>query len=277
MNVFEQKLMESSEAKLTGYLHETSAEMPQRTLRPAMLVLPGGGYEFCSDREAEPIALAWFCRGYNAFVLRYSVLDPVQKTPLYLQPLREAACAVATLREKAQDWNLDAHRIAVIGFSAGGHLAASLGVHWGSARLNSPLDFQGENRPDAMILGYPVISTRQEAGEGWQYSSQRLTALQPDWLDYFALEEQVKTDTTPAFLWSTTTDTCVNCDHSLRFVRALNAAGVPNELHIFGAGNHGYSLANEETGNPAVPADGHVAQWMPLAAQWLNSRFDWKE
>lgn len=316
MQHFDLPVRENSPAVLTAYLHALSPEMPHRARRPAMLVLPGGGYVFCSDREAEPIALEWFCRGYNAFILHYTVITEDCPAPLYQRPLQDAAAAVALLRQHADDWQLDADKIAVIGFSAGGHLAAALGVHWRNfvspRDFVSPKDFVSQRdfvspqdavspqdpallkdpaapqgvvpdalayspRPNALVLGYPVISTRAESGPGSIYAAEKLAAGQPDWQRYFACEKNVGPDTPPAFLFATFPDATVSIQHSLCFVQALHAAGVPCEFHLYDRGDHGYALANEETAAPTLPADSHIASWRALAARWLNDLFDWRE
>lgn len=271
MQHFQLPVREGSPAVLTAYLHDPSPEMPHRALRPAMLVLPGGGYMICSDREAEPIALEWFGRGYNAFVLRYTLIDEAQPAPLYRQPLLDAAAAMALLRQNAQAWQLQAQHIAVTGFSAGGHLAACLGVHW-----NDP-DLPVDARPNALVLGYPVISTRAATGAGSLYAAQKLANGEPDWEHYFACEENVTADTPPTFLFTTFTDGVVDMRHSLAFAQALKTAGVPCELHLFDHGDHGYSLAGQETAAPTLPADPYLAVWRTLAAQWLNRLFAWSE
>lgn len=264
-------------ARLTGCLHRPSAEMPGRAVRPAMLVLPGGAYRFCSDREAEPVALAWFARGYQAFVLRYSTAAEGEP-PLLLRPLGEAAAAVALLRSRAGEWGIDPQKIAVSGFSAGGHLAASLGVHWQDERLRAPGTPAETVRPDALVLGYSVISAQKGLGDGADVSIEVLTGGDAAWMDYFCLEKQADAQTPPTFLWTTYTDTCVFCEHTLRFAGALYRAGVPEELHLFGGfGMHGYALANAETGSELVPADAHLSHWLPLAAEWLDGRFGWRE
>ena len=273
MKVLECPVKENSPAVLTAYLHDVSPEMPQRTVRPAMLVLPGGGYHFCSDREAEPLALEWFQRGYQAFVLRYTVIDDAHPAPLYQLPLQDAAAAMALLRRNAAVWQLDAQKIAVIGFSAGGHLAATLGTQWHDAALSD------ENiRPDALVLCYPVISTREEAGFGALYAAEKLTSGEPEWLTYFAAEENVREDTPPALVWTTFGDHCVNIAHSLRFVQAMHQAGVACEFHLYDHGEHGYSLATAETAAmPTLPPDAHIASWSALAEQWLGRLFGWQK
>lgn len=270
MQTFSLSVREDSPAVLTAYLHDLSPEMPARSPRPAMLVLPGGGYAFCSDREAEPVALDWFAQGYNVFVLRYTVISEAHPAPLYLQPLQDAAAALSLLRCRAAAWKLQPDHIAVIGFSAGGHLAASLAVHAGDPRLAPHC------RPDAVVLGYPVISCRENCGIGNVYADEPLTAGEADWLHFFACEENVTADTPPAFVWATCTDNAVDPLHSLRFVQALHAAAVPCELHLFDHGLHGYSLASAETGNPDLPADAGLGCWCTLAHRWLGDLFGWR-
>ncbi len=134
-------LPNGSDITLTTYILDTSEEMPNMKIRPAVLVCPGGGYSACSDREAEPVAMAFLAQGYNAFVLRYSVGKGKAAFP---RPLEDAEAALELIRMNAGKWSVDKNKIAVIGFSAGGHLAAALAA-------------MGRVRPNAVILGYPCI------------------------------------------------------------------------------------------------------------------------
>lgn len=127
---------------LTSYVHDKSAALVNVNRRPAVLVLPGGGYEHCSDREAEPVALALAGAGYQTFVLRYSVAE----ASVWPTPLRDAEAAVQAIIDNADRWGVAVDRIAVVGFSAGGHLAASLGL-------------LGRVRPARMLLVYPVTTS----------------------------------------------------------------------------------------------------------------------
>lgn len=272
MQHFQLSVRDSSPAVLSAYLHDVSPEMPERIRRPAMLVLPGGGYHFCSDREAEPFALEWLRRGYNTFVLRYTVISENDPAPLYLKPLADAAAAVSLIRHNATEWGIDPQRIAAMGFSAGGHLCGSLAVHWDDARLAAP-----NARPDAVILSYPVVSPREASGFGSVYVAEKLTSNEPEWLDYFAIEEQIRADMPPAFIWTTFEDGTVCPRHSLRLALAMQQKGLPCELHMYDHGVHGYGLGNAETGNQHAPADAQLASWTPLAAGWLNRLFDWEE
>ena len=140
MKMIRESILNGS-AALVGYLHEPSPEIPNRTRRPAVLICPGGAYEFRSDREADPPAFSFLNRGYQAFVLEYTT---GRGKACGMTPLRELSAAVALMREKADEWHLIPDQIAVMGFSAGGHLAASLGVLWDHPSLGCP---NGENRP----------------------------------------------------------------------------------------------------------------------------------
>ena len=259
----------SSKAKLVGYLHDKNEqEMPNRIKRPCVVVCPGGGYEFCSAREADPVAFSFFSRGYNVFILYYSV----GKEAAGLQPLSDLSLSVLTIRENSEEWGIFPDKLAVCGFSAGGHLAASLGTLWNSSLLAK--DAGGgagdANRPDAMILGYPVISAGQFAHEG---SLRWVSGGNEEFRKLFSLEEQVTPRTPPAFLWHTSDDGCVPAENTLLFASALQKNHIPFECHIYPHGNHGMSMCSEETGC----RDPHLATWFPLCAQWLGQLFGFTE
>ena len=142
-----------SGAKLTGYLRDETNEMPAFNIRPAMLILPGGGYAFCSAREADPIAMQFLQAGYQTFVLEYTCAHTPEQAPLRWQPLIDAAGAILHLRRNAAKLRLDPFKIAVCGFSAGGHLAASTAILWDAAPVQKALGITAEEaRPDAVVL-----------------------------------------------------------------------------------------------------------------------------
>ncbi len=233
----------AGEVSLTAYVLEPSAEMPNMTRRPAVLVIPGGAYHFCSDREAEPIAMLFLQQGYSAFILRYSV----KAAAAWPNPLRDAENAVRLIRACAAEWDVDPTRIAAIGFSAGGHLAAALAT-------------VGAERPNALILGYPCILDEMDCIAEFSAPS---------------LDDKVDAQTPPTFIFAAADDTCVPIRHSLRFASALDAAGVPFQLHIFDRGGHGFSLAT----HVVVPAQQdrdrmrEDRRWMPMCTDWLNRLF----
>lgn len=266
MEIIHFKPFGHTDGEVTGYLHGPIHEMEgHRTVFPAVLICPGGGYEFCSMREDEPVAMAFFARGYQVFVLHYSVGREKAKDFL---PLAEASQTMAMLRQNHARWGVDPGRIAVCGFSAGGHLAGSLGTMWNDPGLLGRYDFGGQNRPDAMILCYPVILTGEfaHAGSAENVSGARLGDPA---CEYFSLEKHVGPHTCPAFLWHTVTDDVVPVENSLAMMAALRRARVPFEAHLFPEGPHGLSVCTEETGS----RDDYNARWMGLCLEWLDRLF----
>lgn len=233
--------------------------------RPAVLIFPGGGYRFTSPREAEPIALKFNSAGYHAFVLHYSVAP--RKHP---QMLLDASRAMNIIRENADSWKIDDEKIAVCGFSAGGHLAASLGVHWNKSFLKGFAGLEeGKNKPNALILCYPVICSGEFANV-----SSIIHLLgensETEMLELMALEKQINSDTPECFIWHTFEDTAVPVENSFLFAQGLRRSNIPFELHIYPKGPHGLSLATEETDTNNMGTFPHVASWMKLCLDWLK-------
>ncbi len=266
-------------AKLVTYIQDESVEMDIPD-RPLVLVCPGGGYCFTSDREAEPLAIQFLAMGYHAAVLRYSVAPAVFPTALC-----ELAWSVRLIREHAGEWHVNPKGIIVLGCSAGGHLAASLGVFWNRDFLAKALDEEGADhrqwKPDGMTLCYPVITSGEFAhrgsfdalmGDREAEISAMLGAPAPEAL---SLENQVSSDTPPAFLWHTYTDDAVPVENSLMFVSAMRKANVPLELHIYPAGGHGLSLANRLTQGPGgCSIQKECASWISLAHTWIEGQYE---
>ncbi|NLK68370.1 MAG: alpha/beta hydrolase [Clostridiaceae bacterium] len=232
--------------------------------RGAVLICPGGGYTHKSEREAEPIAMQFTARGYHAFVLYYSVAP--NKHP---QPLLDVSRAMCIIRENAEQWNIDKDKVAICGFSAGAHLAASLGVHYNKPYLKTEGIVLGENRPDTMILSYPVITMKEFRHNG---SRENLIGKSPSdiLINEMSLETQVSENTPPTFLWHTVEDMSVPVENSLMFACSLQKNKVPFELHIYPKGPHGLSLANEETNTDSMNIYPHVSGWIDLCMEWLD-------
>ena len=252
-----------------GYLY---AYVPHKTweikpkIRPAIIVCPGGGYEFWSEREGEPVALRFLSAGYAAFVLDYDLNTP------HPEPLLQACMAIKYLRENAETLGIDKNLIASVGFSAGGHLVGSFATLYGEEEITSRLGAKKETlRPDAVILSYPVITT--EAGVTHEGTARVITGGRAGLIKKLSLENAVNGHSSPAFIWHTRPDDCVPVENSYRMARAYQEAGVPYELHIFDHGCHGLSVADSEVfddGNENILPE--VAVWLPLALSWLKGR-----
>lgn len=268
MEKIEFQPLPGSGAKVVGYLHTPIWEMETRREKfPAVVICPGGAYAFVSEREADPVAAPIFAQGYQVFILTYSVGENAKD----FRPLRELSETVRLLRNRPE-WRVDRDKIAVCGFSAGGHLAASLGILWDDPEFLKGYDNHGgENRPNAMILGYPVITADEyahvESLENVSGCRKGTAGYQ-----YFSLEKHVSQKTCPAFLWHTAEDDCVPVENSLKLCMALSREKIPFELHVFPYGGHGMSVCTEETGS----WDSRNAAWVPLAMDWLGKQFDFR-
>jgi len=227
---------------------------------PAVVVLPGGGYSIKAAHEAIPIAQWLNSLGISAFVLDYRVAP--YRHPI---PMIDARRAIQYVRSKAEDWSIDAQRVAILGFSAGGHLASTTGTHFetiDNVKLPEDEISKYSFRPNAMILCYPVISF-SECGHMGSMQNLLGNAANDATRRWLSNELQVTTQTPPSFIWHTADDETVPVDNSLQFARALSSHSIPFDLHIFSHGIHGIGLAQ---GHPFTQS------WTGLCAHWLASQ-----
>lgn len=253
-------------ARVTGYILDALSVYPEKK-RPAVVICPGGAYEHLSDREGEPVALQFGTMGIHAFVLQYSLTPDV-----FPAALMELAEAVAHIRRQADAWMVDPKRILVCGFSAGGHLACSLGAFWNREFLYGPLGRKPEEiRPNGMILGYPVISAGDCCHPGSIQNLLGEKGKDEKMRRLVSLEEQVGSHTPKTFLWHTITDPSVPAANSVRLTAALMEHQVNVEFHLFPAGGHGLSLASEEVSG----ADGRYVE--PQCQSWIHLLKIWLE
>ena len=215
--------------------------------RPFMLVVPGGGYCMCVPPEAEIVAKTFYEKGMNCAVLTYTT-DITMSVPLQKQPLHDISRAVRYIRKNAARLGADPDKLVICGFSAGAHVCGSLGVHFEDVEdpdsdLNSV-----SNRPDAMILSYPVITSGEYTHIYSMWALLGKDGPKEDY-DYFSLEKHVKENTPPTFLWQTVTDDLVPFENSLMFASALRKANVPFSFHAFPKGMHGLSVFTEDWRN----------------------------
>ena len=257
MKMIHMQCPDHPEATLEGYLLDCELSYGQQTDRPAVVVCPGGGYLYCSAREAEPVALRYASRGFHAFVLRYST----GKDAAGFSPLQELSWVIGLIRRNHSQWHVDPDKIAVCGFSAGGHLALASGL-------------LAENKPNAMILGYPAVNIPNYPGVNFML--QLLTGKQEvtdEDAAYYSLSNHIGKNSPPVFLAATAEDTLTGFG-ALPVAQKYSALGLGYELHVFQHGPHGYSLADETSAdgssqmlNPAF------AQWHDLSVSWLKRIF----
>ncbi len=252
------------------YLDTYVSQNCNGTPRNAMLVLPGGGYRLCSEREAEPIALAYMAAGFNAFVLNYRVGDGDR----YPSQLIDASRAVVYIRENAEKYNINKDRVFAVGFSAGGHLAGSLATLCSDPEVLTALGIkEGDNRPNAVVLGYPVVSAVLETHKG---SFERLTGKAFDEITEeekikLSLECHVDKNTPPAFIWHTAKDETVKPCGSLRLAEKYVEAGVTVMLKLYPYGCHGLSLGNNITAESSVHFVPSIEDWVDESVKWLKT------
>lgn len=234
---------------ITPYLVEGAAPTG------CVVVCPGGGYGHRAPHEGEPIAQALGDRGIAACVCDYRIAP--YRHPY---PLLDAQRAIRWVRAHADALHVDPAAVAILGFSAGGHLASTAGTHYDTGRADGDEIDRQSCRPDALVLCYPVISFGEFGHRG---SMANLLGADPpaELVASLSNETQVTEDTPPSFLWHTADDAGVPVQNSLLFAEALSAHRVPYELHVYRSGRHGLGLA------PEFP---HIATWIDLCAQWLR-------
>ncbi len=259
-------------ANLKTYIIDSSEQMKYNK-RPLVLICPGGGYGFVSDREAEVMALQFTAMGYHAAVLTYSTY-PVR----YPAQILEVAQAWKLIRENAEEWNVLSDKTVILGCSAGGHLAASYSLFCGEDFVTKSVGLVADElRPAGLILCYPVITSGEFSHRdsfatllGGDYESLVGTEL----LEKVSLEKQVTEKAPPAFIWHTYTDNVVPVENSLLLASALRKHNVNCELHIFPDGGHGLGLASElsqDSNGWGVQEECKI--WIRLAEVWLKNKF----
>ena len=260
MKSFSLRLSEKNEkAVMNCFLHSGSKK------RAAVVVCPGGAYQTLADYEGDVVAKKYYKEGFNAFTVKYSVGE----LATFPNPLSDLSVAVKTIRENAELWGVDDKKIAVLGFSAGGHLALSLGTLWNNPEVQAAADCKNEeNKPNAIISCYGVTGARF-----WLYHKVIFDVLtkgksEEEGKVLLHNPKNVGPHTPPVFMWHTFNDTAVPVDEAIELMSALSKNDIPFESHIYPNGRHGLGLANE---------DKDLKAWHKLSVNWLNRLFYGKE
>jgi len=288
---------DNTHVTLTTYLHEDSKELISGKRRPAILVVPGGGYFGCSDREGEMVALRFASMGYHAFVLRYTTyfnlgemnsslrekISP-RMDRVYPKALHDLGSAMIFIRRNASEWLVDDDNIVLAGFSAGGHNCAMYATHWNKEILTDHFNKDRHMlKPQGVILGYAITDFMELSEQGllredtiW---SSILVALlgddHPDEVDLNMISpaRHVSSDTAPMFIWATSEDNLVPANQSLLMAKSLADHKISYECHIYEKGMHGLSLATQATSQSKSQDSEAVRRWIDEATGWLERRF----
>lgn len=266
------QINEKEQYRLDIYIQDDSPEIELSHLRPFVLVCPGGAYWMTSDREADPIAFEYLADGFHVGVLRYSVAQDA----VYPNPNVDLSISLRIIREHAQQWHVDPNKIAVCGFSAGGHLVAMQGVHWNAPEIMERSGcLSGENKPNALILGYPVISSGEYTHRDSIYNILRNVIEAGNekeiarMTEFVSCEKCVGPHTPPVFLFHTQKDEAVPVQNALLFAAALAKENIDFEMHIFEYGSHGLATCKPTTGVVGSPAE----PWIKMSCKWLWEHF----
>lgn len=236
--------------------------------RPCLIICPGGGYRIVCRKESEPVALHFLPEGFNVFVLTYSTMPNHYPTQH-----REVAAILELIHSHAEDWNCDTGRIALMGFSAGGHLAGHYANCYDAPQIREV--FPDSKPVNASLLCYAALSADPSIGRG--ISATRLSGhnpMTPTDREFFSCEKQVTERTPPTFLWHCSGDASVSPRNSLAYANALSLKGVPFEMHIYPHGKHDLITGDMQTNNELPDDCAHASAWLPAAKNWLKLTLD---
>lgn len=272
----------SKEAVLETYIQDPEVSFHTYVDRPALVICPGGAYLIHATKEGEPIALDFLARGFHTFVLKYTIATDryhpekgVNEDLRYPQPSIELMEAIHLIKQNAKAWHIDPDAIFLAGFSAGAHVAGTVGYRWNDPALTSQLSFtpqKAELRPAGLVLGYPMVGHNPAGFENdidpenvqlvnhVLYGTQTPTSEQ---IESVKLKNYVDPKTAvPTFIWHSIDDPVVSCRMSQELIKTLQQNNINCEYHLFSHGGHGLGLA---------PGDPAIRLWPALAEIWMKS------
>lgn len=263
------KIKIGTKALLETFITNDVSKSGDSSDRPAIVICPGGAYERVVEREAEVVAIKMLSIGFQAFVLNYNV-----DHGSFPGALTELAESVRLIRKNAAKWQINPNKIIVSGFSAGGHLAASLGVFWHEDWLEQLLHGRSKEwQPNGLLLAYPVISSGTFGHQNSFINLLGEAITQKDKAK-LSLELQVGPNVPKTFIWHTAEDQTVPVENSLLFSQALSKYHIPFELHIFTKGHHGLSLATQESAGRDNDINAEASIWPKLFKNWFQANIN---
>lgn len=257
----------SNKPFITAYIHDQFVNKPISDKYPAMIVCPGGGYRMLSERNKEPVAVALLAEGYQVFVLNYSLANQDETQTLLPITLFQLGYLMKTIHQQHDMYQIDPDKISIMGFSAGGHLAAIYnGVYHYPWMLKNLDTTQNILKPYRIVLGYSVIGLQID----WPFNEQRALKIADPSL--WNAHELLNRDSSPCFIWHTVEDQRVGVMNAIKYIEELQQQGISYEAHLYQTGEHGLSLANQHTAKYKDPysMDPQAATWFRLAMDWLN-------
>ncbi|MDO4814935.1 MAG: alpha/beta hydrolase [Gemella sp.] len=290
-------------ATLDSYILNSEISYKVNKKRPAIIICPGGGYLFHAIKEGEAIATTFLNQGYHAFVLKYSTYyknritsleerPEINENAYYPQQVLELMITMKLLHDKSEEWMIDVDNIFVIGFSAGGHVAATLGTRWNDEKLLELLPFKVDSnllKPKGLILAYPQLDTDKGVYLSKNAGDSELIKHQIEDINkcLFGTSDpseellkdrdiigRINKDTPPTFIWMTLTDKIVNPLATLDYIKELHKSGVNGELHLFDSGHHGLARADKFAAKSDTDVNDSVAQWLPLSIKWMEKHIN---
>ncbi len=265
-------LFENKPVTLTTYIHDEFGAYGTENGRPAIIILPGGAFAFLSPTESEPVALTFMQKGFNTFVLDYTVGDNCR----YPDVLIECSKAIQTVRENAQKWNIDPHRVYLMGFSAGACLAGVSATQWNDPVISEALGVSPEMiRPDAAVIAYGCWDNSGTIWNDPEFVNPNASQFPKSCPPQLDMIHYVGPHVCPLFVWHNQKDKYVPVRNALMITGKLCELKIPVELHLYTGGEHGMSVANglcfrNEREKDRADSNPNVAMWVDMASNWLK-------